>query len=206
VPALNAENTHITLVVGRKGSGKSFLVCKLLKTVYLGVYEKIIFVSPTFEAQLSLWGTLDPAGISVFSSLTNEFLTNLLAQQMKTRTKTLLILDDNGEDFKKVAPSIVNKLVSNSRHINLSIIGLFQKLTQAPTILRGNADCIIAFAASSYLERDCLWREISVVDKKEFQRIFNTATENNDHGFLCSSIGRDGSLKFYGKDFTTTLT
>jgi hypothetical protein len=183
------------------------LVCKLLKTVYLGIYEKIIFVSPTFEAQLEgLWGTLDPAGITVFPQLTDEFLTTLLATQMSTRTKTLLICDDNGDDFKKVGQSVLNKLVSNSRHLSLSICGLFQKLTQAPTILRGNADVIIAFAASSYLERDCLWREISVVDKKEFQRIFNTATENNDHGFLCSSIGRDGSLKFYGKDFTTTLT
>jgi energy-coupling factor transporter ATP-binding protein EcfA2 len=205
VPALISEHTHITLVVGRKGSGKSHLVCKLLKTIYCNIYDRIIFVSPTFEAQLDLWGTLDPQGITVYPQLTDELLTRLLVEQIKTKQKTLLLLDDNGEDFKKIAPSIVNKLVSNSRHINLSIIGLFQKLTQAPTILRGNADCIIAFAASSYLERDCLWREISTVSKTDFQRIFNEATEKHDHGFLCSSIGRDGSLKFYMSDFTTEI-
>ncbi len=85
VPALIAD-TSIILVVGRKGSGKSHLVCKLLKTVYRGIYDRIIFVSPTFEAQLSLWGTLSPDGISVFSEITDFFLTNLLAEQMEKRT------------------------------------------------------------------------------------------------------------------------
>jgi hypothetical protein len=205
VPGLINDRTHCTVFVGRKGSGKSFLCCRLLKTIWKDCYEQIIFISPTFESQLSLWGSLDPAGISVYSKLTDELIETLLTQQMSTRRPVLIVLDDNGEDFKKVSPNIVNKLVSNSRHINLSIIGLFQKLTQCPVILRANTDTFLSFSACSYLERECLWREVSIVSKQEFQRIFNTATENNDHGFLCSSIGRDGSLKFYSSDFTTEL-
>ena len=66
LPGIINQRSHRTLIAGRAGSGKSHLCCKLLKTVWKGSYHEIIFIAPTFAAQLdTLWGQLDPNGISV---------------------------------------------------------------------------------------------------------------------------------------------
>ena len=208
LPGLINDRPHVTLICGRKGSGKSFLCCKLLCswTGWRGVYDEIIFVSPTFKSQFDgLWSKIDPAGVTVHERIDEQFIENLLQEQSTSTKNSLLILDDCGEDLRKVSPSTVNKLVSNSRHYKLSIICLHQKLTQSPTIMRANADSVVSFAACSYLERDCLWREVSTVDKKEFLRIFNQATTEK-HSFLVSTIDKGGRLRFYESDFTTTIT
>ena len=195
----------MTLICCRKGSGKSHLACRLLKTAWCGVYDEIIFVSPTFRSQFhGLWSQLSPEGIVVHEKFDESFVENLMLQQSVSTKNSLLILDDNGEDMKKVLPSTINKLVSNSRHYRLSIICLFQKITQAPTILRANADSIISFPACSYLEREALWKEISTCDRKTFQRIFNEATEKK-HSFLVSIIDKGGRLRHYRDDVVTLI-
>jgi hypothetical protein len=205
LPGLINDREHLTLIVGRKGSGKSHLLCHLLRTQWCSVYDEIIFVSPTFRAQfVGLWSQLAPDGITVYEKLDEAFIESLLKQQSVSRRNTLLILDDCGDDIRKVSPSQINKLVSNSRHYKLSIVCLHQKLTQAPTIVRANTDCFISFPACSFLEREALWKEISTVDRKTFQRIFNEATCTK-HSFLVSTIGRDGILRNYRDDFCTLL-
>jgi hypothetical protein len=196
----------VTIFCGRKGSGKSYELCKQLCSWsgWRGVYDEIIFFSPTFEAQLALWGKLDPSGITVHERLTEDFIENLLKTQSTSKLNTLLILDDCGEDVRKISPAVINKLVSNSRHYKLSIICLHQKLTQSPTIIRANADSIISFAACSFLERDALWKEVSTVDRKEFQRIFNEATQER-HSFLVATIDKGGRLVFYKNDYKSIL-
>ena len=207
LPGLINDRPHVTLICGRKGSGKSFLCCKLLCSWegWRGVYDEIIFVSPTFKSQFEgLWSKIDPTGVTVHEKIDEQFIENLLTTQSTSTKNSLLILDDCGEDLRKVSPGTVNKLVSNSRHYKLSIICLHQKLTQSPTIMRANADSIVSFAACSYLERDALWREVSTVDKKEFLRIFNAAT-NDKHSFLVSTIDKGGRLQFYHSDFATLV-
>ena len=181
-------------------------MCKLLRTAWCRVYDEIIFVSPTFEAQFKgLWSQLSPDGITVYTKLDDVFIENLLAKQSTDPTRaSLLILDDCGEDLRKVSPVTVNKLVSNSRHYNLSIICLHQKLTQSPTIARANCDSFISFPACSFLERECLWKEISTIDRKTFHRIFNEATQKK-HSFLVSTIGKDGILRNFQSDFITEI-
>lgn len=188
----------MTIFIGRKGSGKSHLLCRLLKDkrAWRGIYDEIIFVSPTFRSQFEkLWSQLAPDGITVHEQLTEEFLTQLLQSQSNSTQDTLLILDDCGDDIKRISPSTINKLVSNSRHYKLSMISLHQKLTQAPTILRANADCVISFSASAFLEREALWREMAITDRKTFLAMFNTATEQKHSFLVCTLV--DGRLRFF---------
>jgi hypothetical protein len=195
----------VCLMCGRKGSGKSFLLCRLLKTFWSGVYDEIIIVSPTFRAQWAgLWSQLSPEGITVHEELTESFIESFMVQQSTNGKNSLLILDDCGEDLRKCSPSTVNKLVSNSRHYKLSIICLHQKLSQSPTIMRANADTLLSFPACSFLEREALWKEISTVDRKTFQRMFNDATTEK-HSFMVSSIDKGGILRNYRDDFKTLL-
>jgi len=147
---------------------------------------------------------LSPEGITVYEKLDEQFVENLMKSQSVSEKNSLLVLDDCGEDLRKVLPSTVNMLVSNSRHYRLSIICLHQKITQSPTIMRANADSIISFPACSYLEREALWKEISTCDRKTFQRIFNEATTQK-HSFLVSVIDNGGILRHYRDDFKTLL-
>ena len=196
----------VTLVVGRKGSGKSHLVVELLMNDWCGLFHDIVIVSPTFQAQFkNLWSKLNPRGILVHESITDEFIEQLLKQTACATRDTLLILDDLGQDLRNIKQTTLNKLVSNSRHYRLSIICLHQKLTQSPTILRANADSIISFASCSYLEREALWREISTVDKKTFNLLFAQATDQ-PHSFMISTISKGGKLELYGSDFCTLLS
>jgi hypothetical protein len=196
---LIVEKPHITLFVGRKGSGKTELLIKLLKDKdgYRGQYEQIIIVSPTFKLQ-PVWKQLSPEGITVYESFSDSVLEKIYKEQ-QSNVNTLLILHDNGDDLRKVLPSIFNKLISNSRHLNCSIIALLQKLSQALTILRSNADVFIVFSACSVRERDALHSEIGTVDKKTFEKMFNECTSEQYSSFVASII--DGRIRFF-KNFT----
>ena len=196
----------VTLIVGRKGSGKSRLVVELLMTDWCGVYHDIIIISPTFQAQFNnLWSKLSPRGIIVHESITDELVEQLLKQIACATRDVLIVLDDLGEDLRRLSQPLLNKLVSNSRHYRLSIICLHQKLTQAPTIFRANCDRFVSFASCSFLEREALWREISTVDRKTFNRIFAEAT-NQPHSFMVSVITKGGVLENYKSDFCTLLS
>ena len=192
---LISDKPHISLLAGRKGSGKTQLLLKLLKDRegFRGVYEEIIIVSPTFRLQ-EAWQSLSPEGITVYEGFSEEIL-NKIYESQKPYTKSLLILDDNGEDLRRVNQSVFNKLISNSRHLNCSMIVLLQKISQAPTILRTNADVFAVFSACSVRETDMLWAEIGILQKKVFYQIFTDATTDQFSCFVCSM--QNGKLRFY---------
>jgi len=204
-PALLINKPHITLVCGAKGSGKSQLVCSLLLTAYKKVYDEIIFVSPTFQAQVKgLWGKLSPEGIRVVDDLTQQFVDSFLLDQSTSTKNTLLVLDDCGDAQRQLKGNSWMKLIANSRHYKLSIISLHQKLTQADVCLRVNADTIVCFPSCSYGERDALYKARSTVDRKTFMDLFRRATEDS-YSFLVCTV-RSGNLRFYMSDFFTDIT
>jgi hypothetical protein len=194
------DKCHVTLFVGRKGSGKTQLLLKILKDKdgWRNVYQEIIIVSPTFKLQ-HCWQTISGEGVTVYESFSEETLDKIYKDQ-KPSVNSLLILDDNGEDLRRVNQTVFNKLISNSRHLNLSIVALLQKLSQAPTVLRSNADSFAVFSACSQREQDILWSEIGILDKKTFQKIFSDSTSEQYSCFVASML--KGKLHFY-KNFTT---
>ena len=194
------EKPHVTLLVGRKGSGKTSLLLKLLKDKagYRNVYQEIIIVSPTFRLQ-SQWETISGEGITVYEQFSEEIL-NKVYNEQQPHINSLLILDDNGDDLKRINQKVFNKLISNSRHLNCSIIALCQKMSQAPTILRSNTDVFAVFSACSIRESEILWSEVGLLDKKRFHEIFTDATKDQYSAFVCSM--ESGKLHFY-KNFQT---
>ena len=152
------DNTnHITLFIGRKGSGKTFLLIEVLVSDWKSVYDDVIIVSPTFKLQNSAWGKIDTtSGFKIYYNFDETTLVEIYndALENPTKRKKLLILDDNGQDIKKIRQGTFNKLISNSRHMNLSMVVLLQKLTQSPTILRSNADTFCMFSAFARFESE----------------------------------------------------
>ena len=196
------DRPNVVVMAGRKGSGKTQLLVRLLrdKEGYRGVFDEVILISPTYHLQ-KIWSTISKEGVTVHDSFSTDTLEQIYNDKQKNPSrKSLLILDDNGEDLKKINQSIFNKLISNSRHVNLSMVVLCQKITQCPTILRAQADTFCVFSATSTRETDQLHAEIGILDKKTFEKVFRSATGDRYSFFCCSMI--EGQLRFY-KNFET---
>jgi hypothetical protein len=208
LPGVINDRSHRTLIAGRAGSGKTQLVLRLLKTVWKGCYSKIYIVSPTFAAQFtSVWSQLDPEGIEVFFEMDDSLIAKL-HKNCEANTKcgldTLILIDDCGDQMRKISTSQFNLFVSNSRHCRASIVHLVQKITQSPTTFRSSCDAILAFGATSYIDREALYKELSTVDRKTFFEMFSKATQER-YSFMCSTISKDGRLGFYHSDMKTIV-
>ena len=91
---LISDRPHVTLFVGKKGSGKTSLFLKFLlhPNGYLGKYDRIIFISPTFRSQfVSTWSKLHPQGIKVYEEVTDDLLAKIIAEQEQNDTSLLCV-------------------------------------------------------------------------------------------------------------------
>jgi hypothetical protein len=209
LPGIINDRSQRCLIAGRPGSGKTQLVLRLLKTVWKGCYDKIYIISNTFAAQFQdVWSQLDSQGVEVHMEMTDGLI-SLLHQKCIEHTKakqdTLILIDDCGEDMRRINPQAFNLLVSNSRHCRTSIVHLVQKITQSPTCFRASCDTIIAFGATSFIDREALWRELSTVDRKTFFQLFSKATSGR-YAYMACTISRYGELNLYTTDFKTLVT
>ena len=195
----------ILIICGKKGSGKSTLMLKLLKTVLKGVYHEIIFVSPSFKAQFkSLWCALDPEGITVYEQANNDLIKKFLDHHSDPSRNTLIIFDDNSSDLRKLNPEMFGRLICNSRHYRISMVFLSQSYVQNLPIVRCNTDCYVTFASCSYTERERFYKEVACIERKQFHEYFNRATEK-PHSFMVAVIDKGGRMQFYNSDFKTLL-
>lgn len=201
MPELNgliSAESHITMIVGKKGSGKSnlFLQFLLNPNGWFRKYDRVVFISPTFRAQYEiLWNKLDPKGVRVYDAVSQPLLADLIAEQETNNLTTLVCFDDNGEELRHVGQADLNRFISNSRHLRLSCVFLCQKISQVPTVVRANCDCFVVFAACAQVELEALYREVSIVDKKRFLDLFREVTQHQ-YAFLCISVQK-GKIKFF---------
>jgi signal recognition particle GTPase len=193
LPGIINDKSHVTILAGRKGSGKTFLLVKLLKSCWKDVYDHIIIVSPTFKQQ-EIWKTISKKGVTLYEDFDEDVL-GKIEEQMRGYAHPLLITDDIGEELSKVSPRKINKLVSNSRHGPYSIICLHQKLTQSPTIIREQTDTYIMFGSNSRRERDALFNEMSTMEPREFHNMIQHHTKD-EYAFIIAT-SKKGQIKFY---------
>jgi hypothetical protein len=145
-----------------------------------------------------IWGQISPDGVSVYLAFSAEIIENLMAKQTEHReSRVLLLLDDLGEDVLrcKVATPVFHKLIANSRHLNISVVWLCQKITQTPTYVRANTDCFISFASLATRERESLYNEVSLTDKKSFAAMFASATQEQYSTFTATF--KNGKLSYW---------
>ena len=169
----------MTIINGRKNSGKTELLLRLLCTPggYYVKYKKIIIISPTFLSQYEkTWSRVKKEGLEVYDGMSDALLDKISKECTKESGPTLIISDDNSESLRtSVSHEKVGELISNSRHANNSFVFLTQSIVQMPTIVRRNADVFVFFASASYTEIDLLWKEVSSIKKKKFMEMFAKA-------------------------------
>lgn len=114
----------------------------------------------------------------------------------------LIIFDDmsyNGA-LKSKQHGIINKIFSNGRHINLSIITTAQKYSDLLTASRENANGAIFFNCSNkqleLIEADHNYLE----SKKEFMKMFRNVM-NEKHSFLVVNYTNPKEQRYLDKNF-----
>ena len=86
------------------------------------IYDKIIIFSGTFRTQYhNLWSKLSSKGIVVFEELDELILMNVYEQQLGSPEHVLILSDDMDQQWAKMDQQLINRIVTNSRHCNLSL-------------------------------------------------------------------------------------
>ena len=71
------EQPFVMAIVGRRGSGKGHLCIDLLKHFYKGMFDFIVWISPTFQLQAMTLNLEDHTGVVVFSEWRPEIISSL---------------------------------------------------------------------------------------------------------------------------------
>lgn len=133
------NKNYVTLSIGSKGSGKTFLMLKYLKFALTNdLYDQYVLVLPMFEMEQNgsykFINEKDPK-IFVFESYNEVITANLIKQQVKEKKKKkkiLYVIDDaSGEDVFHIDDSLRN-LITSIRHYN---VGLWMCIHSASGIL-----------------------------------------------------------------------
>ena len=176
-------------VVGRRSSGKSFLVTDLLKYFYKGTFDFIIWISPTFQLQdICTTGLSDCTGLIVIPDWKPEILMVLFSHMFtrnvnaekegRQKERALLILDDVGLLAKKGKLSEqLDNVAFVSRNYGVSVIEVGQRITLLTTSMRSQLDALLIFREQNPQERINLFRSLGFCDKKAFHDTIDRHTD-----------------------------
>ena len=185
-PLLLQNNSCVYVISGRRGSGKSTLALSLLnsKLAYRKRFKNLFLISPTARSDKKfskVLKELDDDG-KYFDELTENNIQSILdivkADNEENNKKNLhaLILDDCVLDLPKKKSSILNRLVIESRHHNLTLLILSQKYNLISTVIRANMD-IISFFPSLNNKEVTTFQEDLNISKELFYQMYNKATD-----------------------------
>jgi hypothetical protein len=205
------------IVVSRSQSGKTTLMIKFLLKRWLLEFYEIILFCPTFREDKK-WRHFDAAKNAgkmivirclkeeevlhhwtrIRKSQINEFARNKNNPNFKQRHYLFYFDDCGGEEgFKVDKPSgVLNQLFSKGNHAGISIICVLQKLTQASTTMRLNAEAMLCFFVMDDEELKQIYRQFGTGSFKEFKQFLQYYTEQPYHNLLMNRQG-PGRPRYY---------
>ena len=196
-PLLLHNNSTVYIVSGRRGSGKSTLALCLLdsKLAYRKRFKHIFLVSPTARSDKKfkrLVDELDEDG-RFYEELNHGNIESIL-DVIKTDNKEndkknlhCIVLDDVVLDLPKSKSNILNKLVIESRHHNVTLLILTQKYNCVPTIIRSNMDLISFFPSLNTKEVSTFQEDLNI-SKELFYKVYNKATDAPNSFLHCNLL------------------
>mgnify|MGYP003645376119 FL=1 len=209
------------LVVGKSQlSGKSNFVANLLLQEDSRLYRdnfdgsNIFIWSPSLKTDYkiktiiteldipkeNLFTEFDENTIEAIYELTKDEFNEAVEEKEKPEAK-LFIFDDmsSGGDLKSKTNGIISKIFSNGRHILLSCILTAQKYTDILTSARENCSGAVFFSGTDR-QLDSIADDHSVIDRKEFKKIYRKATEE-PHSFMVVNYSNPIDSRYMDKNF-----
>ena len=183
------EKSNLTALVGRRLSGKSTLLMKMLLSDEFNLkeqYDRVIFICPNFFLS-DLYKLVQLPKNQIKTEYSNVFLNSLIEHQKRSnKEEILLILDDcvSEKDFKSQdANHPLNKLATIGRHLHISCILVSQKFSLLSTTIRANLDYVFVFSTHNRNEREAIFNEIGIGSFREFNKVLDHVF-TDPHKFL----------------------
>ncbi len=169
MPSEEQGNAFLVGIAGRRKSGKTFFLDKLVKTIWKGEFNKIYVLSQTAEKQKQYFGTWK-GDIKYIKEWDQSFFDQVTEELEKEEEhKFLIIIDDMSSDMReKLYASQIDKFSFIGRHFRCSVCWLGQKITLFTPGFRQEADAFILFREENMQELRLLHREWGFGDMDDF--------------------------------------
>lgn len=167
-PAIDLVKHPTRLIAsGRSTMGKTTLAVDIMLDRILPSVRRCFAVCPTFYDQPQLHRIRAVKNAfpksNVFTKV-NDAVFEYIYQQLKKDPKpTLLFVDDAAAEqaTNKGNKGSFSRLCLASPHLNLSIVGCFQRLSAASPALRDNAECLLSFQPTKLLDVETIVKEFN---------------------------------------------
>jgi hypothetical protein len=204
------------LNVGRSGSGKSTVICYLLRNKnFIGnFFDKVFLFSPTADVD-DLTKILKIPKDRQFTKPSEEQLNSILEEQKHLiekkgikntakNSKVLLIFDDIVSNPKFLKSDAMIKLATMGRHYLISSIINTQSYTKIPRAIRLQANSMILFPSNQNEVKLIAYDQCPPNHrKKDFLKLIEHATSGK-HDFLFANYFLPANERFR-KNFDTIL-
>jgi len=192
-PLLLQNNSCVYIISGRRGAGKSTLALSLLNSrrAWRKRFDNVFLISATAKSDRKfkrLVKELHEDG-NYHDHLDERVIQQVFdkcAEANHDRDRKplhLMLLDDVIMDIPKSRQSLLNTLVIQSRHHNLTICLITQKYNLVPTVIRSNADLISFFPSLNRKEVNTLQDDLNL-SPELFERVYGEATRGDPQSFL----------------------
>mgnify|MGYP003625437150 CR=1 FL=1 len=213
------KTSHMYVISGASGSGKSNLIVNLLKSTkitkdkkhkksYRNMFENIILVSPSAHTvkDSPLENLADDQKFNSISEDMFDLVDSMTEDAVEDDKHTLLILDDVSSQLRlKENEKQLTQLVKNRRHLNLSIWVVTHKVTDAPPSLRSNANLIYLFKPKTLKEIDAIQSEFMMLPKLKADELMKASYKNRYDFMLIDTSLRSGSDFLYYRNFNQLI-
>lgn len=155
------------LIIGRSTSGKSTFAVSLIQRFIFRQVRRCYAICPTFYTQPTLYPLRQVQGAfrrkDIFSSASDDAFRFIFDQQRRFPYPALLFIDDVADAHCTNIGSkgAFAKLCIQAPHINLTIVAIFQGLTQCSKAMRINTEGLIAFMPDSEDEVNQITKEFN---------------------------------------------
>ncbi len=190
------------LYIGKSGTGKTTLMLKNLEVLKKKTKAKVILFSPTawrdkvYKSKKKL--------IDIYFQEVDEKAISFINKTMKKssqKKKYIFIVDDLGEDTtltRGYKDNPVRDLAIAARHYDVVFIGLYQKPSQPPPILRENAELVFAFKITGDDNKKFFWKNyLDELTKKEFEELVEFVWEKPYDYLIIDRREPGGKVKLY---------
>lgn len=196
-PLLLQNNSVVWLVSGRRGAGKSSAVLSVLGDTrgFKGRFSKIWLISATarndgkydklrteLEAEDQFYEQFTDETIEHIIQVTKDDLEEAREKKKRKLPKSLILLDDVITELSRSRTSPLNRLVTISRHLYMSIILISQRYNLIPTVIRSNADLISFWPTMNDKEYQTLESDVNL-SREKFRYLYDKACDS-PHAFL----------------------
>jgi hypothetical protein len=155
------------IVTGRSTVGKTTLCVDVICEKIIKNVKRVFAVCPTFWEQAALSRLHQIPNCfnnkNVFTEVNDEVFEKIYEELSKNNIPTLLFVDDAAADKATNSGNkgAFSKLCLAAPHLNLTIVGCFQRLTACSPAFRDNTEALVSFIASKQQDADTVVKEFN---------------------------------------------